>query len=349
MEPAISLEAPVLPARGPEDLLAYVGHALGRLPVDSLVLITLGSGRLRAVVRVDLPRPGAPEDGWTRAVARVCRQDAEADAVLVLALPGGPTPPLLAPVWGDALGAALASAGRPLAAGWTCGAGRARPWSGPQDTSEQTVHPRTAPLSLHLMARGSVWDRASVPEPVPSAEATAHAGPASRWPAPTPEAEAARESWLDRWESVLSGATAGPSPAEAAGLGGPLTCPAWRDALVLRAARRPGERTAAGPERALVLTASSARPPAWDRLDRLRAALRGLVPAAPREVAAHALALAGWVGWARGHGTDAVAHLAAATELLPDDPFVAVLRRVVASGCVAGWAVHPDSAWRPGV
>ena len=55
MEAPTSLDAPVLPARGPEDLLAYVGHALGRLPEDSLVLLTLHDGRLRAVVRVDLP------------------------------------------------------------------------------------------------------------------------------------------------------------------------------------------------------------------------------------------------------------------------------------------------------
>ena len=40
MEAPTSLDAPVLPARGPEDLLAYVGHALGRLPEGSLVLLT---------------------------------------------------------------------------------------------------------------------------------------------------------------------------------------------------------------------------------------------------------------------------------------------------------------------
>ncbi|RUQ41969.1 DUF4192 family protein, partial [Micrococcus sp. HSID17228] len=55
MEAPTSLDVPVLPARGPEDLLAYVGHALGRLPEGSLVLLTLRDGRLRAVVRVDLP------------------------------------------------------------------------------------------------------------------------------------------------------------------------------------------------------------------------------------------------------------------------------------------------------
>ena len=63
MEAPTSLDVPVLPARGPEDLLAYVGHALGRLPEGSLVLLTLRDGRLRAVVRVDLPPEEVDVDG----------------------------------------------------------------------------------------------------------------------------------------------------------------------------------------------------------------------------------------------------------------------------------------------
>ena len=89
MEAPTSLDVPVLPARGPEDLLAYVGHALGRLPEDSLVLLTLRDGRLRAVVRVDLPPEEVDVGAWACAVAEVCRRDAAADATLCLALPDG--------------------------------------------------------------------------------------------------------------------------------------------------------------------------------------------------------------------------------------------------------------------
>ena len=78
-----------------------------------------------------------------------------------------------------------------------------------------------------------------------------------------------------------------------------------------------------------------------------RQGLRALVPVATPAVAAQALALAGWVGWARGHGSDADAHLTAAAALSPGDPFVSVLRRIVAAGCVAGWATDPATAWRP--
>ena len=51
MEPAASLDVPVLPARGPEDLLAYAGHALGRLPAGSLLL----KQPLTSAVRARLP------------------------------------------------------------------------------------------------------------------------------------------------------------------------------------------------------------------------------------------------------------------------------------------------------
>ncbi|MGW3945786.1 DUF4192 family protein [Micrococcus endophyticus] len=373
MEPAASLDVPVLPARGPEDLLAYAGHALGRLPAGSLLLITLAAGRLRAVVRVDLPEPSAapaPPDPaeaveWARAVAGVCRRDAEADAVLALALPAGPAPGLDAPSCAAALTAALAVAGRPLAGAWTAAGGRARPWSGRDRGQDHDVDPRSAPLSLHLMARGSVWDRAAAPEPVPRAGPVPRGRRAASWRAPAADDDAARRLWLSQWEPVLAGerGAARPVPAEgtapvsgpeehpsadAAVLGAPLTLPSWRDALVLHAAVRPGVPPPEPAERERLLTAGSEQAPPWERLDRLRAGLRRLVPDAPPPAAAQALALAGWVGWARGQGSDAAAHLAAAAELAPDDPFVTLMRRVVDTGCVAGWAAHPDTAWRPG-
>lgn len=361
MEPAASLDVPVLPARGPEDLLAYAGHALGRLPSGSLLLITVGAGRLRAVVRVDLPPPGEPAPGWARAVAGVCRRDTDADAVLALALPAGPASGLDAPGCTRLLSAALESAGRPLAGAWTCAGGLARPWPGRDEDRDRRVDPRSAPLSLHLMARGSVWDRAAVPEPVPRAGAGPRGRERARWRVPAVDDARAREAWLHRWEEeVLAGPDRASGEREAGErepalpprwtpeLGVPLTMPTWRDALVLRAAVRPGDPPLTPRDRERVLTARSEHAPPWGRLDRLRGALRALVPTAPPAVAAQALALAGWIGWARGQGSDADAHLAAAAELRPADPFVGLMRRVVATGCVAGWAAHPDTAWRPG-
>ena len=43
------------------------------------------------------------------------------------------------------------------------------------------------------------------------------------------------------------------------------------------------------------------------------------------------------------------AHLTAAAALSPGDPFVSVLRRIVAAGCVAGWATDPATATMKGV
>ena len=146
---------------------------------------------------------------------------------------------------------------------------------------------------------------------------------------------------------MLTGTARGRGAPAPAVLGSPLTRPAWRDGLLLHAAAPSGAATGDPGDEERILTAASGRAPAWDRLDALRAGLRALVPVATPAVAAQALALAGWVGWARGHGSDADAHLTAAAALSPGDPFVSVLRRIVAAGCVAGWATDPATAWRP--
>ena len=347
MEAPTSLDVPVLPARGPEDLLAYVGHALGRLPEGSLVLLTLRDGRLRAVVRVDLPPEEVDVGAWACAVAEVCRRDAAADATLCLALPDGARATLARPGWAAALDDALASAGRPLTAAWTCARGRARPWWGSGVAEEGPLDPRAAPLSLHLMTRGSVWDRAAVSDPVPRRGPAAARPDDARWRPPEQDAPPARRAWLAQWEPVLTGTARGRGAPAPAVLGSPLTRPAWRDGLLLHAAAPSGAATGDPGDEERILTAASGRAPAWDRLDALRAGLRALVPVATPAVAAQALALAGWVGWARGHGSDADAHLTAAAALSPGDPFVSVLRRIVAAGCVAGWATDPATAWRP--
>ncbi|MBD4605186.1 DUF4192 family protein, partial [Xanthomonas citri pv. citri] len=78
-------------------------------------------------------------DAWACAVAEVCRRDAAADATLCLALPDGARATLTRPGWAAALDDALASAGRPLAAAWTCAHGRARPWWGSSIAEEGTL------------------------------------------------------------------------------------------------------------------------------------------------------------------------------------------------------------------
>jgi hypothetical protein len=67
------------------DLLSYIPHALGFLPVESLVVLTLAGGRVGATLRVDLPGAGAGARGYAEGVAAILASDRAADgAVMIL-------------------------------------------------------------------------------------------------------------------------------------------------------------------------------------------------------------------------------------------------------------------------
>ncbi|MCK6094950.1 DUF4192 domain-containing protein [Micrococcus sp. EYE_162] len=344
--PTPTLAPGTLSARGVDDLLGYVGHALGTLPRQSLVLVTLEHRLLRAVVRVDLPGHADAQGRWARTVAGVCRRDARATAVLALVLDASAEPGAApAPPWWPALEDALCRADIPVAEAWCSAGERAWPWPPGRGTASQAraVSPESSVLSLHLLAQGSVWglrDRdVLVPPPRRAAPADAR-----RWPAPDPQDAAGRAAWQDAWRTVLRGGCAQDHEL----LAGPLVLPAWRDALVVLAACGPDAAAADGAAREPILTASTPEPPDWRSLDRLWEACRGIASTAPARHAAQALAVAAWVSWARGHGSAASAHLEAAEALDPRDRFGSVLRAVTGAGLVAGWATSPETAWRAG-
>lgn len=75
-----------LTARGPEDILAYIPHAIGFWPQDSLVCLTARSGRIGATLRVDLPdrrQSGASLLAYVRAVLSYLEHDTSADSTFV--------------------------------------------------------------------------------------------------------------------------------------------------------------------------------------------------------------------------------------------------------------------------
>ena len=93
--------------------------------------------------------------------------------------------------------------------------------------------------------------------------------------------------------------------------------------------------------------ADSDEAPRWDLLDRLHDELRAAVPDLPVEQAANALAVVGWIAWARGQGSRAGAHLEEAWRLRPGHGLTSLLLRLVEGGRIAGWASNPRTAWRP--
>ncbi|MEZ2371627.1 DUF4192 family protein [Arthrobacter sp. RCC_34] len=81
-----------LTARGPEDILAYIPHAIGFWPQDSLVCLTARSGRIGATLRVDLPdrkQSGASLLAYVRAVLTYLEHDTSADSTFVAMFESG--------------------------------------------------------------------------------------------------------------------------------------------------------------------------------------------------------------------------------------------------------------------
>lgn len=82
-----------LTARGPEDILAYIPHAIGFWPRNSLVCLTARSGRIGATLRVDLPDRrlrGEALLGYARAVLAYLEHDTAADSTFVAMFQDGP-------------------------------------------------------------------------------------------------------------------------------------------------------------------------------------------------------------------------------------------------------------------
>lgn len=86
--------------------------------------------------------------------------------------------------------------------------------------------------------------------------------------------------------------------------------------------------------------------PRWERIDRLERIMRVLVEREEPEVRAPALAVLGWIFWARGRGSKASGFLRRALSAAPGYRFADLLVRVVEGGEVAGWARSPETAWR---
>jgi hypothetical protein len=244
----------------------------------------------------------------------------------------------------------LGEAGMPVVAAWCVEAGVAVAWTGEGEDIDVGADgdpmpvgaPELSAVSLALMAEeGSVWNagpgRADVPTP-----SAAH----DPWPLPPDDDEASIRTWLGLWHRILAG-EAGFGALNRRQAAAPLALPLWRDRLLGMAAV--GHRPDAGADACPVdlFFADSPCPPRWDLLDRLHDALRSLVPDLPVEQAANALAVTGWIAWARGQGSRAGAHLEEAWRLFPGHGLTSLLLRLVEAGRVSGWASAPETAWRP--
>ncbi|WP_077488625.1 DUF4192 family protein [Sinomonas mesophila] len=311
-----------LTIRSPGDVLAYIPHALGEWPSESLVAVSIGRGRLGPTLRVSLPgqNPGGLGQYAGMVGDYVC-SDSEAEGV-VLALytdaewPAVDRPPhahLLA-----AVGERLDGSGLPVLDAWIVGPTHWRtilctdltccPWPG-----RSVEELRTGRIGAEMVYRGSAYGPTEIPEPLErllppaalSAELQRYREDPGRWWDPL-----AFTAALAAWDEVLGGAVA-VGPERLRLLGVTLARPALRDAVIVAAAADAstawrGSRATAGLRAAGAKAGPPAAPPAlpggvsaaraavaldvWRRADREAQGLNGaaaeadpLGPSGPRE------------------------------------------------------------------
>ena len=107
-----------------------------------------------------------------------------------------------------------------------------------------------------------------------------------------------------------------------------------------------GEDVDAALEFGAVILGRTRERPLWERIGRLERMMRVLVEREEPEVRAPALAVLGWIFWARGRGSKASGFLRRALAAAPGYRFADLLVRVVDGGELAGWARCPETAWR---
>ncbi|THJ67515.1 DUF4192 domain-containing protein [Arthrobacter echini] len=169
--PSQGSPAPRLSITSPADILAYVPHALGFVPRESLVVLTTAARRLGATLRVDLPDEQTDALSFARGVLGFVQGDTGADGTLVIVYTQRAWPRRAFPPFHDIvlrLDAVLTAAGMPVRAGWLasdsvwrdyfCADEQCCPWPGnPLDSVVHSV------LNAELVFGGSSFER-SAPE-----------------------------------------------------------------------------------------------------------------------------------------------------------------------------------------
>ena len=281
-----------LTVRSPGDVLAYIPHALGEWPAESLVAITVGRGKLGPILRANLPAPGAGGLGrFAEKVGDYVCSDSKAEVLALYteaAWPEVGRPPhssLLA-----AVGERLDASGLPVLDAWIVGPTHWRtvlctdfhccPWPG-----HSVDELRTGRVGAEMVYRGSSYGPPEIPEPrmrllppaARSAELQRYRDDPGRWWDPL-----AFTAALAAWDEVLENASHA-TPERLRLLAVTLARPALRDAVIVAAASDAG--TAWRGSRATVSLRA--------------AAAEGVPPALPGGVPAEQ-ALAALSVWRRG-------------------------------------------------
>lgn len=361
----------------PDEVLAYIPHALGFYPRNSVVLLILQQTGLCATLRVDLPLEShgkSEEELWVRQMVNLVQKVPHADGLFIVfytAATQGKTPQW--PPRGELLknlAAGVSAVGLHVRDGWHVGTKR---WHSYFCMDARCCPPEGFPLPdlaltethLRMVLAGSapeteLWDGGGVP----------------RWDnqeiirkilndkVELILAPGGRETLIAAWADLL-----GDDPAIAekkirlqesltASLLGSLHDKTLRDLLPYLAGR--GENDAFEAMNEILDATAFSRSsrnfsefllgttelyPDWERLERLWFICRDLLGVAAGIDHAALLCLLGWIEWAKGRGSCALALLRAALRIDRDYRLAQLLMRLLETGEMPLWVADPVKAW----
>lgn len=362
---------------GPDDVLAYVPHALGFYPRNSAVLIIMQKAGLAATLRVDLPsanRGPSEEDLWVSQMVNLVHKVPRVDSVFVAFYTGSTResaeswPPRGSLI--QSLVEALHSAGVQVRDGWHVGAERWHSYfclSADCCPPEGFALPDLALTETHLrmVVAGSapdeeLWDGGGVAEWENKEEIRRGVSEMLQGFL----GNDSRRQFIECWARLLGD---DPIVAERRLRGKDSPCDALlaslhdkmlRDLLPYLAGRgevrarqafnevsRSTEYGEASEDFSGFLLGTSEVKPDWERLDRLWFICRDLLGVSAGTDHAALLCLLGWIEWAKGRGSLALNLLKAALRTNPEYRLAQLLLRLLEAGEMPSWVADPERAW----
>ncbi|WP_313813485.1 DUF4192 domain-containing protein [Glutamicibacter sp.] len=349
-----------------EDILAYIPHALGFQPSNSMVLLLIDGKRLEATLRVDLPDEASASkdlDSWLRQVTNLAGQLPGIQSVISVAF--------VPEVVGEHEQAPLAELHERLEAHLSARQiGLQHSWC-VDDTSVwdydapgwNKAKPRPSTLSnatnLSMVLAGSAplqkpWDGCGIP-PWPNAREVF-----DRSKAPGAQKSAGLVRWAELLNFPVDRALIylHSDPDCAVELLRSLHWKVVRDLLPYLAGtdqdatlkifnilteRKQGE---AVPELSNFLLGRGWRSPDWQRTERLWAVARDLLGVAQGNQRYALLCVLAWIEWARGRGSLAMTLLEQVLRECEDYNLAVLLKQLLMSGVMPYWATDQLRAWR---
>ncbi|MGP4994583.1 DUF4192 family protein [Glutamicibacter ardleyensis] len=338
----------------PESVLAYIPHALGFQPVNSLVLMLLEQKTLGATLRVDLPK-GADVEAWTAQIMSLVAKVPTTGVLAVVYSPAGSKVtdmPHKRSI--ELLAGALETRAIDLLSAWGIA-------DGVWDYQSETVEPidiestKFHPVSIEMITGGSApieepWDATNV-VPWPNAELIREIAE---------NIDGVLDDSLDAWMDVLQSdeptTLMGDDDVLSALLLASLNIKLVRDLLPLLAGlgaeecadaldslRQTGQ---ASDTLSDYLLGQGELTPDWARIDRWEDAMRHLLGVASGDARHALMSMLGWAEWAKGRGSFALKLLNQVVVENDGYRLADLLLSLLSTGVLPVWATDSQRAWR---